>query len=162
MKMKTTTLIVIFFLMIGLPGLQAQQTILSAGNNAAGTGGSASYSVGQPAFNTFMNGSATISEGVQQPYEILFMEGVDPDKGIILECLVYPNPAISYVRLKTETREISDLSYQLYNMNGLLLLTKRIESDETCIPLEDLAPDTYLLTVSGKGKAVKTYKIIKK
>jgi hypothetical protein len=47
-------------------------------------------------------------------------------------------------------------------MNGVLLLTKSIESDETSIPMDDLSPATYLLTVFGNGKALQTYKIIKK
>ena len=162
MKNKASKLIAAFLLVAGLPGLHAQQAVLSSSGNAAGNGGSVSYSVGQVAFSTHTGGGATVTEGVQQPYEILFMEGIDQEYGITLECLVYPNPADAYVRLKIKNREHLDLTYQLNNMNGLLLLMKNIETDETSIPMDDLVPATYFLTVSVNGKALQTYKIIKK
>ena len=123
MNHKTIKLTVAFLLWVGLSGLQAQQAILSASSNATGNDGSVSYSVGQVAFIEKLGATGTITEGVQQPYEILFMEGIDPKTGIRLECMVYPNPANAYVKLKIIDRNILPSNCQLNNMNGMLLRT---------------------------------------
>ena len=145
-----------------VPGLQAQQAVLTASSDATGGLGTVSYSVGQVAFifNTSTDGFVT--EGVQQPFEILYGEGIEEPNGMSLECFLYPNPATSYIKLKIERHEIKNLSYQLYNMNGFLLQTMKIESHEVSIPLDDLASASYCLTVSGNDKALQTYIIIKK
>lgn len=140
----------------------AQESILSANNNAAGNGGSVSYSVGQVAFIANTGTSSSVTEGVQQPYEILFMEGIDPRKGITLECLLYPNPATAFIKLKIENHDIKNLCCQLNDLNGLLLQNIKIESDETVIPMEELAPAAYFLTVTENGMTLQCYKIIKK
>ena len=162
MTYKTTKLIAAFLLWIGLSALQAQETVLSSSGNAAGNGGSVSYSVGQVAFVTKTGSGGTVTEGVQQPYEILFMNGIDPEVGINLECLVYPNPANTHVRLKFENHDILNTSYQLKSMNGFLLRNSRIVSNETVIPMDDLVPATYVLTVFRNEKVLQSYKIIKK
>ncbi|MCX6305359.1 MAG: T9SS type A sorting domain-containing protein [Bacteroidetes bacterium] len=160
--MKTFKLIAAVLFCMGLPGLQAQQSVLSASNNATGNAGQVSYSVGQVAFITTAGAEGTVTEGVQQPYEILFMDGIGDETGIALNCTLSPNPATGYVKLTIKNPALSDPGYQLSNMNGVLLRTMKVVEDETVIPMDDLAPATYLLTVFGNGKALQTYKIIKK
>ena len=162
MKNKITKLFFAFLLGTGLSGLQAQETTGSASGNATGSDGKVSYSVGQVVFLTKSGTDGTISEGVQQPYEILIPIGIDDEKGITLECLLYPNPADRYVKLKIKNHDISNLNYQLYNMNGLLLQNTKIESNETFIPMDDLAKATYFLEITENGKALKTFQIVKK
>lgn len=142
----------------------AQESVLSANSNATGTAGTVSYSVGQVVFNTNTGVAGTIMEGVQQPYEILFMDGIEPHAGISLECVVYPNPVNSYVKLKIENLRTLGfiMSCQLTDMHGLLLHSIKISENETIIPMDDLSPEIYFLTVFGDGKAWQTYKIIKK
>jgi len=162
MRYITRKLCVAFLLGMALSGLQAQQTILSANSNATGSGGAVTYSVGQVAFITKTGVSGTITEGVQQPYEILYMTGIEEEKGIDLECILYPNPASGYVKLKIENHEIKNLNYQLYNIDGLLLQNLKIENKETTIPLDELGKATYFLKVTENNKTMKTFQIIKK
>ena len=161
--MKTSATILIFLLLLaGLPALKAQQAILSASSNATGSSGTVTFSVGQAAFNTCTGASGTLTEGVQQPYEILFMEGLGPDKGISLECLVYPNPANDFVKLKVDKYDKWDLSCQVTGLNGVLLRDMKITGTETLIPVDKLVSGTYFLIVILDDKPVQTYKIIKK
>lgn len=162
MKYITTKLCVAFLLGMALSGLHAQQTILSANSNATGSEGTVTYSVGQVAYLTKSGTDGTITEGIQQPYEILYLTGIEEEKGITLECLIYPNPANRYVKLKIENHDINNLSYQLYNMNGLLLQNMKIGSEETFIPMEDLVKATYFLIITEKDKALRTFQIVKK
>ena len=161
MKNKTAKFFILFIIWLGLSDLHAQESILSGSGSASGDG-TVSYSVGQVAYLTKSGTDGTITEGIQQPYEILIPTGIDEEKGITLECLIYPNPANRYIKLKIEKHDINYLRYQLYNMNGLLLQNMKIESEETFIPMEDLAKATYILKITENGKVLKTFQVIKK
>jgi hypothetical protein len=162
MKNNIKRLFFAFLLVTGLSGLQAQETMLSASCNATGSNGTVSYSVGPIIYITKSSIGGTITAGVQQPYEVLIPIGIEDEKEISLECLIYPNPANRYVKLKIEKHEINNLGYQLYDMNGLLLQNMKIESKETFISMEDLAKATYILVITESSKALKTFQIVKK
>ncbi len=60
----------VLVIMIYVHFLQAQSSITSAGGAGVGTGGKLSFSVGQTTYNYTSSATATLSEGVHQPYEI--------------------------------------------------------------------------------------------
>jgi len=162
MKNKIPQLFFVLLISLGLSGLQAQEIVLSSNGNATSSAGTVSYSVGQVVYLTKSGTNGTITEGIQQPYEILIPTGLEDEKGITLECLVFPNPASKYVKLKIENHDLNNLSYKLYNMNGLLLQNMKITSGETFIPMEDLKKATYFLLISEKEEVLKTFQVIKK
>lgn len=140
-------------------GLHAQVSVNAAGGNAAGDGGFVSFSVGQTAFsaNAGLNGSVT--QGVQQPYEISVLSVSENAENINLS--VYPNPSTDYLYL-TSSDEISGLSYQLFDMNGRLLKSGKIVGNQTNIDMQGLVSATYFVKVNQENKTVKTFKIIKR
>jgi len=140
---------------------QAQQTIPTSGGNATGSGGSVSYSVGQVVYTTNTGISGSVAQGVQQPFEISVVTGVEEAKGITLVSSVYPNPTNDYIKLKIENYQLAKLAYQLYDMNGKLIESKKIESNETTIAMKVLVASTYFLKVIDNNNVVKTFKIIK-
>jgi hypothetical protein len=142
-------------------GLQAQQVVTTSGDNASGSGGTASYTVGQIVYttNTGTNGSA--AQGVQQPFEISVVTGIEEALGISLEIMVYPNPTTDFLTLSVDNFEASNLSYYLYDINGRLLETKKLEGKQTSIAMSNLVPATYFLKVSEGSKELRTFKIIK-
>lgn len=147
-------------ILLSIPCL-AQESILTASGNATGSGGEASYSVGQVAFKTVESAGGTITEGVQQPYEILFMTGIEDDRSISLDCFVYPNPATSAVKLRIDRPSPEKYSYHLKNSNGQIVSEMQIETRETVIPLSGLPAGTYILTLLDDNKNVTTWKVIK-
>ena len=161
MRNKKLKFCTVLWLFIGLTGLQAQNTISASGGNASGSGGSVSYSVGQIVYtsNTGTNGSA--AQGVQQPYEISVVTGIEEAKDISLEIMVYPNPATDFVKLMIKNYEVENLRYQLYDINGRLLQDNKVEGNETNIVMSNFLPATYFLKVTDNNKVVKTFKIIK-
>lgn len=164
MRHKKLKLGAVLLLGLGITGIQAQTSVNATGGNASGSGGSASYSVGQVVYtkNTGING--TVAQGVQQPYEISVVTSIKEAKGISLSVSVFPNPTSDYLTLGIDEFEISDLSYQLYDMNGKLLQHKRITGYQTRIVLSNLEPATYFVKVVQDNKEVKplkTFKIIK-
>lgn len=145
----------------GLTGLQAQESVNATGGNASGGGGSVSYSVGQAVYTTNTATSGSLSEGVQQPYEISVVTFVEEAKGINLSVSAYPNPTNDYLTLSIGEFDISNLSYQLYDMNGKLLQNEKITGNQTSIVMSNLVPATYFVKVIQGNKEVKTFKIIK-
>lgn len=150
----------VLLLGFGLSGLQAQEAISAAGSNASGSGGSASYSVGQVVYTTNTGTNGTVYQGVQLPYEI-FEVIIDGLKGITLECSAYPNPTSDFLILKADYTGTSTMSLQLYDINGKLLETQKVESTETRIDMSQLAVSTYFLRVIQDEKEIKSFKIIK-
>lgn len=140
--------------------MQAQTAFPAAGGNATGNNGSVSYTVGQIACETNIGSSGSVSEGIQQPYEILTI-GIDDAPGVSLAYSVHPNPTPGLLKLKTENVPMKDLWYRLYDMNSKLLQNRRIDATEMEIPMENLVPATYLLKIIDNQKEVKTFKIIK-
>lgn len=140
---------------------QAQQTIPARGGQAYGSGGSVSYTIGQIDYtaNNGINGSVT--QGVQQPYEISIVSGIEEANGINLILTTYPNPTSEYVMLKIENYKTEKLIYWLYDINGKLIENKKIEGIETMLVLSDLPNAIYMLKVTENKKELKTFKIVK-
>ena len=109
--------------------------------------------------NTGTNGS--VAQGVQQPFEISVVTGIEEAKGINLSVLAYPNPTTDYLTLEVKDFELSTLHFQLYNMSGKLLESKKITGNQTSIVMSNLVPATYFVKVTESNKEVKTFKIIK-
>ena len=63
------TLILPFLIVLGHLAV-AQQSPVSAGGDAKGTTGTISFSIGQLVDDTYSSGSNTVTEGLQQPYEV--------------------------------------------------------------------------------------------
>lgn len=159
--MKKISLLLPVVLYFGLLELQAQQVGTASGGNASGSGGTVSYSVGQTVYFTYTGTDGSTAQGVQQPYEISVVTGMEETLGISLEIMVYPNPATEFITLKIENYEIRNLNYQLYDMNARLLYDHKIVSNETSIVMQNLKPSIYLLKVTDRNKVIKTFKIIK-
>lgn len=140
---------------------QGQSTVASSGGNATGDGGSASYTVGQVTFNTYSATNGSVAQGVQQPYEISVLTGIEETEDIVLEYKVYPNPARRSIILNIKPFETEKMSYRLFDLNGILLQDKKIESDETEISVENLSPALYFLKVIKDNQEVKVFKLIK-
>ena len=164
------------FLLLGLGGLNAQDATTATGGEASGTGGTASYSIGQLFYTTNTGTNGSVAQGVQQAYEISTIVGIDV-KNINIELSVYPNPTTDYLTLKVEDPELSSrwpsgLNFQLYDMQGKLLENKKIVESSSLIKMEDLPSSTYFLKVYSVGRnnrtgvtgnqtTVKTFRIIK-
>ncbi len=151
----------VLLLALGLTGLQAQESVNSTGGNSSGVDGSVSYSVGQVAYQAYTGTNSSVAQGVQQPYEISMVTGIEEAKGINLSVSAYPNPTTDYLTLSITEFEFSNLSYQLYDINGKLLKNKKITGNQTSIVMSNLVPAVYFVKVIQGKKEIKTFKIVK-
>lgn len=161
MRHRLLKFIALLLLGPGLTGLQAQTSVNATGGNASGSGGSVSYSVGQVLYQTHTGTNGSVAHGVQQPYEISVVTAIKDAKDINLSVSAYPNPATGYLTLEVNGFELSNLSFQLYDISGQLLQNQKITGSQTGIAMGNLAPATYFVKVIQGNKEVKTFKIIK-
>jgi len=161
MRHKKLKLSAVLLLGLGLTGLQAQESINATVGDASGSGGSASWSVGQIVYTINTGTNGTVAQGIQQPYEISVVSAIEEVKGISLSVTAYPNPTTDFLQLKVESEKLKDLSYQLFDINGKLLQTKKLTGTETQIDISSYVPSTYFVRVIAESKSIKTFKIIK-
>jgi len=159
--MKKIIVSTILFLCLGMFVLQAQQVVTTSGGNATGSGGTVNYTVGQVVYTTITGTNGSVAQGVQQPFEISVITGIEEASDISLEIMVYPNPATDFIRLKIENYEVQNLRYQLYDNSGSLLQDNKVEGSETSLVMNNLVPAIYFLKVIQGNKEIKTFKIIK-
>ncbi len=161
MRHKKLKLSAVLLLGLGLTGLQAQESTNATGGSASGSGGSASYSIGQIVYTTNTGANGSVAQGIQQPYEISVVSGIDEGTTINLVCSAYPNPTTDFLLLKIESFEKVNISYQIFDINGKLLSIGKVEGNVTSIDMKNLMPAIYFLKVIDNNKVVKTFKIIK-
>ncbi|HPM90688.1 MAG TPA: T9SS type A sorting domain-containing protein [Tenuifilaceae bacterium] len=159
MKHKKT-ITSVAFLLLGLGGLHAQESVNATGGDATGSGGTVAYSVGQVAYTTNTDASGTVSQGVQQVYEI-FTVGINETE-LNISLSVFPNPTANNLTLQISDYNNEKLSYQLYDMQGKLLNNGQLTAQQTQINTSSLPPATYFINVvNQENKKVQSFKIIK-
>jgi len=161
MQHKKVQFIVLILLIFQLTGLQAQETVPVTGGNATGSGGAISYSVGQVSYSALTGPGGSVVQGVQQPFEISVVTGIEEANGIKLICSVYPNPTTEFLTLKVENYDLKNLSYKLFDAIGNQLESKKITGDQTIIPMGNLVIASYFLIITDNKKEIKSFKIIK-
>jgi hypothetical protein len=153
---------IVILLSFSLFSLSAQQSVHVAGGNSIGSDGSVvSYTIGQVVCSSITANNGSVLQGVQQPYEISVVTSIEDAKNINLFITTYPNPTTDYLTLKIEDFDISNLSYQLYDINGKLLQNQQITSTQTSIVTSNLVPAAYFVRVIQENKEIKIFKIIK-
>ena len=140
--------------------MSAQELPVSAGGEAFGEGGNASYSVGEVVYNLHEGSTGSELQGVQQPYEISVISDVKSEN-ILFEIKAYPNPANEFLILKMNIELHAGVSYNLIDLNGVIIDDGPVNSNEIKISVDKLIPSTYLLKIYTKKKEYKTFKIIK-
>jgi len=153
------TLTGLFVFYLGISGSIAQEATVTSGGDAQGAGGTTSYTVGQVAYTT-IGADGNIAQGVQQPYEISAVAGVD-ESNINLVFSTYPNPTTDYLIIEFAMIPESGISYVLYDLNGKQLTGNVINDASTKLDMKSFPAGSYLLSVKKNKQEVKSFKIIK-
>lgn len=138
--------------------IYAQQNTVATGGNASGSNGSVSFTVGQIDYTTASGTDATLSEGVQQPFEFF-----DPDAGLSehqFNISLYPNPSNEFVIVNIADWN-STMNYQLTDAKGSLVQFGTIVNEETILDMRDLSIGSYHLHLSSSNQTIRTLQIIK-
>lgn len=161
MKYNILKVPLVVFVFLFYNGIRAQQSLNTSGGDLSGTNGSVNYSVGQVFYTTSVSANGSVAQGVQQPYEISVVTGLEKASGILLSCSVYPNPTTDFLNLSIGNYNIKNLYYQLYDGNSKLIEEKKITIENERISMVELATGIYFIKVREDDQELKTFKIIK-
>lgn len=153
-------LLVVCVQTLAASGMWAQSGTLSSGGGGSGSGGTFSSSVGLVDYTSYQSKSGSVSCGLQQAYDVSVVTGLT-HTDISLSVEAYPNPTASLLVLQVDLAEMAVLSYELLNLNGVVLLKKQISNRETIMDLSSFASGSFVLRVLKNNTELKTFKIIK-
>jgi hypothetical protein len=148
------------FIMLSI-NLSAQNNSNASGGNATGSNGTVSYSVGQLTNQVYTGTTGSISEGVQQPFEISVVNGIDDAADIQLNAIIYPNPTTDFIQLKIEKEKWIGTYYALYDQKGNMVKSDKINDKVTTIEMKSFAASAYFVKVFNNMSTLKTFKVIK-
>ena len=141
--------------------INAQQSVNASGGNGVGPGGSFCYTVGQIDYGLATGAGGSITQGVQQPFEIMVVK-TNTIAIINLEMELYPNPTRANLHLRINKYSTEKLYYQVYDNSGRMINQQKITTEETIISTEMLSAGNYLVHVLDGSKSLKIFKVIKK
>ncbi|MFN8281970.1 MAG: T9SS type A sorting domain-containing protein [Chitinophagales bacterium] len=125
------------------------------------------WSVGEPMVQTFSSATLIITQGFLQPTNAL-PTAIKNNTIASNELNLFPNPTANEIFLQTNFKEDGRLTYQLYDINGTLLLNNETELShqlQSKIDISTLAVATYFLQVTFKTNQdeikIASYKIQK-
>jgi hypothetical protein len=158
MKQNLVKSISVLWMIFVITTVSAQEAVIATGGNASGTDGSVSYSVGQVTYTTIESSDGTVTQGVQQAYEIFSISQTCDYKNKIS---VFPNPATDLITLEFEDVDLTEINYQIYDSNGKLLLDKKCVTNKTSFSLKEFVPAVYYLKATKGNSEIAVFKIIK-
>jgi hypothetical protein len=150
--------LLVLFIILSI-GAIAQASIVSAGGYSIGSGGSLSYSLGQVVYSTSSTSTGSVTEGVQQPYEILVMSINEKTNKVFVE--IFPNPTSDMLILRVVDENYSTLKYQLYDIEGKIINSNQASAKETYIDMKNYNPAIYIIQVYDNNLPIQTFKILK-
>jgi len=119
-----------------------------------------SYSIGQVDFLSITNAGGSVSQGVQQPYEI-FSTDLQEVQGFELTLAAYPNPAQEDLWLHVQDAQGLPVEWVLADESGRTLAANALQADRVPIPINGLPSAVYILQVRRSGELLKSFRIIK-
>lgn len=155
-------IVFIILSVLSIQFLDAQTSTNATGTTVTGANGSSSYSVGQVVYTTNSSASYTITQGVQQPYEIFEVSSIDElNNNLIVN--VYPNPTYEGITIKFIEPLKEILEYYITDNSGKLITSGTINEEITQISIDKKAVSNLRLEIVNKetGKHLKSYNLIK-
>ena len=154
---NTATLLILLINLVSLPGFSQSGTV-TAGASVKSANGSLSWSAGQVFTQTISDGNISVSEGLQQPYEIHdVVSTFDQQK---LDIRIWPNPVSDMLTVNIRAEDITVISFTVTTVDGRMLKSGAIE-ELTKISLTGVMPGILILSFQYKNQFLSSYKIIK-
>ncbi|RNC88052.1 MAG: T9SS C-terminal target domain-containing protein [Winogradskyella sp.] len=136
----------------------AQENVTSSGKSSQSASGKSAYSVGLIHYKPSEGPGGSSSTGSQVSFEVLTSLSLDTEELISLN--IFPNPTSDYIMINL--REMSQLSYQIYDITGKQLLKGKIENTDTKINLKPITSSICILNIYKDNTLFESHKIIKK
>lgn len=145
-------------LFLGLihPIIHSQVAVVSVGGNILSSTGSVSYTIGQIDYTSIPGSFVALYLGVQQVYDP-YVTSIDENTDIS----IWPNPVSNNLNIDVKSINNLGMLFQLYTIDGKLLISKQSADTRTTISMMSYAQGTYVLMVRYSNKRTLKFKIIK-
>lgn len=135
-----------------------QQAVTGSGGDAIGSGGSVSYTMGEPVITFVSAPSGNVTHGVQQPYPLL-STSLPPEGDPSPQVVIWPNPTTSGLSVSFGGTPTAGSMYMVLDASGRSVLSGKLDAN-TFIGTEHLASASYTLQLFY-GRIPATYVFIK-
>lgn len=135
----------------------SQSVIASSVSFTKNTEASMFWAIGEFVSETIKNDESILTQGFYQ--SVLLPTASEEIKNPIFQVVAFPNPVKSILTLKSANP--ANLTYQVSNMNGVVLLQNSITNTETKIPFNQFPNGLYLLGIRKNDQIIENFKIEK-
>ncbi|MEO7081517.1 MAG: T9SS type A sorting domain-containing protein [Flavobacteriales bacterium] len=147
---------------------QAQSTVNASGGSGTIAGNLYAYSIGEMVLvSTATSAQINVTQGLLQADGELTV-GLREDTLVAGQMTLYPNPVDNILYLQPELAQGGELTMQLYDMNGRLIVDQEVRlssgTERQEIQMASLAEGSYFLRTAlrqGEQTTHKAFKIIK-
>lgn len=137
--------------------IEAQEVIATQGSSYSNSSGSIDFTIGEVIIQTLTTTSNVLTQGFHQTN--LTVLGID-DFDQTFQVKVFPNPTNEILNI--DISNFDGLSYDIYDISGRQLYTKKLIAKTTSFAVDHLANGMYLLVLKGENnQKLKTYRILK-
>lgn len=146
----------VLFSLFATISVSAQEVVATQGDSYSNASGNIDFTIGEVIIATGTDGTNDITQGFHQTNWNFV--GLD-DHAPSYEAVIFPNPTEDVLNIRT--RQFENVTYTLYDAQGKLVLQNRLSAEQTLIPVSQLAPGNYSLTLNNETQNLKTFKLIK-
>ncbi|MEP7323442.1 MAG: T9SS type A sorting domain-containing protein [Saprospiraceae bacterium] len=153
--------LIAFLLFSNMGFLKAQHGAVSGGGGIVNAEGSLTFSLGQIFVLPTQSADATITPGLQQPYEISQVVGIDEDY-MVSDISVYPNPVLHQLSVEVSKEDdIRAINYSMTGADGKNILSGKLSGNHETIEVGTLLEGIYFLRFYNEKQQSRVFKIIK-
>ena len=138
---------------------QQLEVVATSGDFYENSSGSLSWTLGEVAIETLSETNFILTQGFQQSK--LTLTAINDLQTLGIELSVYPNPTNSFLLIEVKTDKQRDLQINLFDLNGKLILQKKIIVNKQTVHMQNYKPSIYILKVTEGNKEIRTYQIVK-
>ena len=138
---------------------QQLEVVATSGDFYENSSGSLSWTLGEVVIETLSETNFILTQGFQQSK--LTVTAINDLQTSGIELSVYPNPTNSFLFIEVKTDKQRDLQINLFDLNGKLILQKKITGSKQTIHMQNYKPAIYILKVTEGNKEIRTYQIVK-
>ena len=169
-KNNKKNLIIVGLLFATTTSINAQSSMVASGGELTGSGESASVSLGQVHYDSFIGSNGASLGGVQQAFELFeikswkdvpyWNEPNEPGLPVLVNIMLFPNPTPRSITVRVTDYQNEVLNYRILDMVGREMNNGIIAQPEVTIDMEGLPAATYFMEVK-QGERASVYKLIK-
>jgi membrane-bound inhibitor of C-type lysozyme len=152
----------IFIILIALSiQVNAQlQVIASSGGHEESSESSIAWTLGEVVIAAHTKSGVMLTQGFHQS-NLEITTAVDESHSLDIQVKAYPNPVQNKLTVEVDNNEAMDLSLQLFDINGRLLLKRQLNNSRQNLNLEKYAQGQYILWIRSDKGLIKSFNIVK-